>query len=152
LFSGGDANLYGYVLQDPINLIDPYGRSALTAGVAGAIIYGSLISSGVVAAPVTLGVVTGLAAGAAIYSLVNEFIPQATPAINAASATVIGVGIGATAPVAIASLFGTTASTGMITAGAAAGGGGALFFNAFMGFSQTNQNGLSTTNGNSCQR
>lgn len=27
LFNGGDANLYGYVLQDPVNWIDPSGRS-----------------------------------------------------------------------------------------------------------------------------
>ena len=32
LFNGGDANLYGYVLQDPINLIDPNGRSAVGIG------------------------------------------------------------------------------------------------------------------------
>ena len=29
LFAGGDTNLYGYVLQDPINLIDPEGKNAL---------------------------------------------------------------------------------------------------------------------------
>lgn len=28
-FGGGDTNLYGYVLQDPINLIDPSGLSSL---------------------------------------------------------------------------------------------------------------------------
>src|SRR3989344_2468983 len=28
LFAGGDTNLYGYVMQDPINLIDPNGLSA----------------------------------------------------------------------------------------------------------------------------
>ncbi len=28
LFAGGDTNLYGYVLQDPINLIDPSGLEA----------------------------------------------------------------------------------------------------------------------------
>lgn len=28
-FSGGDENLYGYVLQDPVNLIDPIGKSAI---------------------------------------------------------------------------------------------------------------------------
>ena len=25
LFGGGDSNLYGYVLQDPVNLVDPWG-------------------------------------------------------------------------------------------------------------------------------
>lgn len=29
LFKGGDTNLYGYVLQDPINFIDPDGKSAM---------------------------------------------------------------------------------------------------------------------------
>lgn len=32
LFKGGDANLYGYVLQDPINLIDPAGLAAKAPG------------------------------------------------------------------------------------------------------------------------
>src|SRR6185503_21145162 len=27
-FGGGDTNLYGYVIQDPINLFDPLGTSA----------------------------------------------------------------------------------------------------------------------------
>ena len=38
-FSGGDSNLYGYVLQDPVNFIDPTGE-VLTVGIgaiAGAI-------------------------------------------------------------------------------------------------------------------
>ncbi len=29
LFAGGDTNLYGYVVQDPINLIDPSGNFAI---------------------------------------------------------------------------------------------------------------------------
>ncbi len=29
LFNGGDTNLYGYVLQDPVNLIDPEGKAAV---------------------------------------------------------------------------------------------------------------------------
>jgi hypothetical protein len=28
LFDGGDTNLYGYVLSDPVNFVDPFGRSA----------------------------------------------------------------------------------------------------------------------------
>ena len=28
-FDGGDTNLYGYVIQDPVNLIDPLGREAV---------------------------------------------------------------------------------------------------------------------------
>lgn len=30
LFSGGDTNLYGYGLQDPVNMIDPSGLSSIT--------------------------------------------------------------------------------------------------------------------------
>ncbi len=29
LFNGGDTNLYGYVLQDPVNLVDPRGEAAV---------------------------------------------------------------------------------------------------------------------------
>ncbi len=32
-FAGGDTNLYGYVLGDPVNLVDPEGLSASTAAV-----------------------------------------------------------------------------------------------------------------------
>ncbi len=32
LFGGGDTNLYGYVLQDPINFIDPEGLNGWTTG------------------------------------------------------------------------------------------------------------------------
>jgi len=31
LFKGGDTNLYGYVLQDPVNLVDPEGESAVAS-------------------------------------------------------------------------------------------------------------------------
>ncbi len=35
-FAGGDSNLYGYVIQDPVNLLDPYGTDWIeSAGQAG---------------------------------------------------------------------------------------------------------------------
>jgi RHS repeat-associated protein len=34
LFAGGDTNLYGYVLNDPVNLLDPAGELAWVAGAA----------------------------------------------------------------------------------------------------------------------
>ena len=37
-FDGGDLSLYGYVLNDPINFIDPNGKMALPGGVIGAIV------------------------------------------------------------------------------------------------------------------
>jgi len=33
-FSGGDSNLYGYVLEDPVNLVDPEGLNAIGWGLA----------------------------------------------------------------------------------------------------------------------
>jgi len=35
LFAGGDTNLYGYVLQDPVNFIDPDGKKSLASFIAG---------------------------------------------------------------------------------------------------------------------
>lgn len=40
-FAGGDTNLYGYVLSDPINLVDPNCEAAWA--VAGAIVGESLV-------------------------------------------------------------------------------------------------------------
>jgi len=42
-FNGGDTNLYGYVLNDPVNFVDPYGRAAWI--VAGAVI-GAAVNMG----------------------------------------------------------------------------------------------------------
>lgn len=49
LFEGGDTNLYGYVLQDPVNWIDPEGKNALApilAPIIGPIIIGIGIDIG----------------------------------------------------------------------------------------------------------
>gem|GEM_PF-5881247 len=37
LFDGGDTNLYGYVVQDPINRIDPLGTGPIAAGIVAGI-------------------------------------------------------------------------------------------------------------------
>ena len=42
LFNGGDTNLYGYTLNDPVNFIDPSGKS-----LAGIIVYPILIGGGI---------------------------------------------------------------------------------------------------------
>jgi hypothetical protein len=40
LFAGGDTNLYGYVLNDPISYIDPRGLNPLTGAITGGMIGG----------------------------------------------------------------------------------------------------------------
>src|SRR5690606_8633872 len=40
LFGGGDTNLYGYVMQDPINWIDPSGEVLIAPIIGGALIGG----------------------------------------------------------------------------------------------------------------
>ncbi|MCO5114055.1 MAG: RHS repeat-associated core domain-containing protein [Bdellovibrionaceae bacterium] len=40
LFHGGDANLYGYVMMDPINLVDPDGEFGVALAVSVGVLYG----------------------------------------------------------------------------------------------------------------
>jgi len=73
LFSGGDANLYGYVLADPVNLVDPNGKHPVmiaaglgalvgaTANVLGSYFAGTLNESNFIGTA-TIGAVTGAAA------------------------------------------------------------------------------------------
>ena len=62
LFAGGDTNLYGYVLQDPINLIDP---SGLCPWCLGAVLGGgyALITGGSVTEIIAGAVLGGLTSG-----------------------------------------------------------------------------------------
>jgi RHS repeat-associated protein len=59
LFNGGDANLYGYVLQDPVNWIDPsglYQTSPVDGGNSGFFDFGGTFGYGIVG---TIGVQFG---------------------------------------------------------------------------------------------
>jgi RHS repeat-associated protein len=62
LFDGGDTNLYGYVLGDPVNLVDPLGNFAFGGAIIGGIIGGI---SGYISTGNWQGALGGAAIGAA---------------------------------------------------------------------------------------
>jgi len=86
LFAGGDANLYGYTLGDPVNFVDPLGLAFadIIPGVEKAVVEGSK------AAVQAFG-----AAGRAIGDIALNGPPEAKVALGLAAVTVI-------APVAVA--------------------------------------------------
>ena len=43
-FDGGDPNLYGYVISDPVNNTDPAGRDATLGGTLGAMALGAVVA------------------------------------------------------------------------------------------------------------
>ena len=71
-FAGGDTDLYGYVLNDPVNRVDPYGQSglvgaaigAITGGIGGAILGGLTGGSQGAQAGFITGAITGAVTGA----------------------------------------------------------------------------------------
>ena len=72
-FEGGDTSLYGYVLNDPVNLIDPEGLTpligvGLVAGafVGGATAYATTPSGGNYFQNMVAGALTGALGGAAL--------------------------------------------------------------------------------------
>ena len=83
LFNGGDSNLYGYVVQDPVNYFDSMGLSATSAakcffkgaawGALGAVAVGvaatALAVVGVPAAIITTALAVGAAAGAVTFGV-----------------------------------------------------------------------------------
>ena len=92
-FAGGDTNLYGYVIQDPINLIDPTGEvipfailagKALVGAIAGG--YGAYVSSGGDLSSIVTGTLVGAGVG-----LISPFGGKAIGSfVSNFSASVIG--------------------------------------------------------------
>lgn len=69
-FGAGDANLYRYVGNGPINFIDPFGLQSCGCSGSSSINYGTVASSGLKSAAFGLGAIAlgGLAVGAGIIS------------------------------------------------------------------------------------
>lgn len=44
-FYGGDTNLYGYVLQDPINFLDPHGTISRNACLTNSVLVGTFLGA-----------------------------------------------------------------------------------------------------------
>ncbi|WP_413291920.1 RHS repeat domain-containing protein [Bdellovibrio sp. HCB185ZH] len=101
-FDGGDVNLYGYVLNDPINITDPTGKvlpvpvlwaggAAIAGGVAGYI--GTRAGGGTVGEAASAAVTGAIAGGVAGV--------LAAPAAMGAAATVVGTAAGIAADLII---------------------------------------------------
>jgi RHS repeat-associated protein len=65
-FAGGDTNLYGYVLNDPINLVDPNGLYGIPGAAVGGVVGGIVGGLGAaIGGASPLGIAAGAAAGLA---------------------------------------------------------------------------------------
>lgn len=83
-FAGGDTDLYGYVLNDPVNLIDPTGQFGIAGAIVGAIVgaaggVNSALQNGGGYTSAILGGVAGALVGGAVGS-VNMFAASAAGA------------------------------------------------------------------------
>lgn len=104
-FLGGDTNLYGYVLHDPVNLVDPFGLFCLSADTRDTVIGGI---SGALGGAVT-GAISGGVAGA-----------------------LIGAGVGGVSG-AVSGAFSAQSRLGQIGSGAALGAAGGAIESALVG-------------------
>ena len=76
LFEGGGTNLYGYVLNDPVNGVDPTGEFGIPGAIVGVVTgaYGGFLS-GIQSGNIGAGVIGGIA-GAAVGGVTGVVIPQ----------------------------------------------------------------------------
>jgi len=127
-FAGGDTDLYGYCLNDPVNLVDPTGEfasivggafgGALAGGIAGAVssAIGAAVTGGSVSSIVQSAVVgglTGAAVGAVVGGLAGAGIvgPLGLAAADFAGGLNVGIGAeGGAMAVFMGGLLGQTGS------------------------------------------
>jgi len=81
-FAGGDTDLYGYCVNDPVTCIDPRGQVGLAGVVVGAFAgaYGGFLS-GMTSGNITGGIIGGLAGGVA-GGIVGALMPQASSVVG----------------------------------------------------------------------
>ncbi|MBI9085486.1 MAG: hypothetical protein JEZ11_17955 [Desulfobacterales bacterium] len=97
-FDGGDTDLYGYVLNNPVNLFDPTGEYGIPGAVLGIVLGASAgFTSGIVSGNPSAGFWSGIAgavAGGVAGGAVGFFAPNASPLVGGMIGGLVG---GATA-------------------------------------------------------
>ena len=98
-FAGGDFNLYGYVLNDPVNLVDPYGLCVppFLAGIISGMVSGAITGGIMGMAGGPAGVLMGIAGGAVAGAVGGFFGSSAAALAGAAAGGAAGGAIGAAA-------------------------------------------------------
>ncbi|MGD9245789.1 MAG: RHS repeat-associated core domain-containing protein, partial [Desulfobacterales bacterium] len=100
LFEGGNTDLYGYCLSDPVNLVDPEGKfglagaafGAITGAIGGAIAGGFV--GGVEGTGIVSGAVTGFVAGGISGGIVGFFVPSGAPLAGTLAGGLVSATIG----------------------------------------------------------